>query len=481
MNAKKAMGNRAGARTFQFAATPLCSTAADNDQLLSAPRPAADKIVRAPARAGVFLKQSRKARFVAGALALAVSLVARAQSLSIHTLAGAAAPGSTNGFGSNARFNHLTGVTTDSAGNVFVADTGNSTIRQITPDGNVSTFVGLAGNFGSADGSAANARFYGPQAIAASPSGQLFVADSANSTIRRVTSAGQVTTFAGAAGVANSLDGLGASARFYHPETVAVDQAGNLYVADSWNHTIRRLTSGGLVSTLAGLAGYAGAADGTNSKARFNRPGGIALDATPNLFVADTFNHIIRKITPAGMVSTIAGLPGVWGSADGTNGAARFYLPQGIGVAPNGDIFVSDSGNQTLRRISLIGTNWVVTTVAGANGLAGNSNGVGSNANFSFPAGLVFDTAGYLYLADTANNTVRTARIVPPTLQFANIGNQLILSWPVSSDGFVLEQTATLGASASWSVATNSVVSLGDNFTCTNSLLGTAYYRLHSP
>src|SRR5258706_6171850 len=159
---------------------------------------------------------------------LALECVTRlhAQRLSIHTLAGSTTPGATNGFGSNARFNHPGGVAADSAGNIYVVDTENSTIRKITADGYVSTFAGLAGSFGSADGAGATARFFGPQGLAADSAGQVFVADTANSTIRKVTAAGVVSTFAGVAGLSNSFDGSGANASFYHPEGLALDAAG---------------------------------------------------------------------------------------------------------------------------------------------------------------------------------------------------------------------------------------------------------------
>ena len=418
---------------------------------------------------------------VAAALTLASAMGGRGQPLPIHTLAGNAAAGATNGFGSNARFNHPSGIASDSVGNVYVADTENSTVRKITADGYASTLAGLAGNYGSTDGDGLNARFYGPQGVAADNAGQVFVADTANSTIRKVTAAGVVSTYAGAAGIVNSYDGAGANARFYHPEGLALDAGGNLYVADTWNHTIRKITPAGAVSTLAGLAGYFGATDGTNSKARFNRPAGIAVDSATNLYIADCLNHVIRKFTPAGKASTIAGLAGVWGSADGTNSNARFYLPQGISVAAGGEIFVGDSGNQTLRKVTLIGTNWVVSTVAGLSGLAGRTNGTGSSARFYFPTGIALDSAGYLYAADMANNEARTTRVVPPTLQYEMAGNQLILSWPVSADGFALEESAALGPLASWSPAMNGVFSVGDNFVRTNALIGAEFYRLHLP
>lgn len=398
--------------------------------------------------------------------------------LTIRTFAGSPAPGATNGPGPVARFDHPAGLATDLSGNIYVADTENSTIRKITPDGTVTTIAGLAGSFGTNDNFGSSARFYGPEAIAANSAGQLFVTDSANSTIRKI-SGGTVSTFAGVAGVSNSFDGAGANAQFFHPEGVATDSGGNVYVADTWNHTIRKITPGGTVTTLAGLAGNFGAADGTNSKARFNRPTGIAVDSATNVFIADSLNHTIRKITPNGTVITIAGLAGVWGSSDGTNNAARFYLPEGIGIATNGDLFVTDSGNQLVRKVSPTGTNWVVTTVAGLNGVAGSANGTGTNAQFNFPAAIGFDTAGYLYIADIGNNTIRSTRVISPLLQFASGGKQFILSWPTWADGFVLEQSPGLGDSANWSPITNNIFTVADNFVRTNNIAESAYFRLH--
>jgi sugar lactone lactonase YvrE len=429
-------------------------------------------------RASVLECGSPMPLFFSLVVALASAGLAQSQPLNIRTFAGSATPGSTNGLATAARFAHPVGLATDVGGNIYVADTENSTIRKITGNGNVSTLAGLAGNFGTNDGFGAGARFYGPEALAVNSAGQLFVADSANSTIRKI-SGGSVSTFAGVASNFNSFDGTGSNAQFYHPEGIATDPGGNVYIADTWNHTIRKITPAGVVTTLAGLAGNFGAADGTNSKARFNRPVGVAVDSATNIFVADSLNHTIRKITPSGTVTTIVGLAGVWGNSEGTNNAARFYLPEGIGIAANGELFVTDSGNQTLRKVSLAGTNWVVTTVAGLNGLAGSANGAGSNAQFYFPAGIGFDSAGYLYVADTGNNMIRTTRIILPLLQFAAVGNQFVLSWPVWAEGFVLERSTTLGPSAAWSPITNNISTTADNFFSTNSLADSAYFRLH--
>lgn len=413
------------------------------------------------------------------ALFLATSMTVVSQPLTINTLVGNSTQGSNNGFGSNARFNHPASVTADSFGNIFVTDTDNGTLRKITPDGFASAFAGSAGNFGSSNGTGANAHFFAPQGIAADNAGNLFVSDTANATIRKITSTATVSTFAGAVGNFNRFDGVGTNAQFNQPEGVAVDNAGNVYVADAWNHTIRKIIPSGNVTTLAGLAGKFGAADGTTSKARFNRPAGLAVDSATNLFVADSLNHTIRRITPGGDVSTIAGMPGVWGRADGTNRTARFYQPQGIVTVNSSTIFVVDSGNQTLRKISASGTNWIVTTVAGLAGSAGNSIGTGIAARLNFPAGLASDGAGHLYVADLGNNIIRTTRTVSPTLQIVTAGSQFVLSWPTSSPGFTLETSPTLSAGAVWTPLATGVVIFGDNFFRTNASGSTAFYRLH--
>jgi len=435
------------------------------------PRPAASR-----------KRRQRRGLALGCGILLAFAPNALSQPLEIHTLAGRPIPGSAEGYGSNARFNNPAGVAADSTGNVFVADTWNGTVRRITPDGNVRTLAGLAGSWGANDGNGTNAQFCMPQGIAVDAAGALYVADTGNAAVRRISPAGTVDTFAGTPGDANSFDGTGTNAQFHHPEGVAVDRGGNIYVADTWNHTIRKIRPGGETTTLAGLAGCPGSADGTNSKARLNRPAGIAMDAGTNLFVTDSLNHTIRMITASGKTTTIAGMPGVWGHADGSNSAARFFQPQGIAIDAAGRIIVADSGNHTLRRITPSGTNWIVSTIAGVAGSAGYTNASGDAARFSFPASLAVDGAGYLYIADSANHLVRTTRVVPPTLRLKTAGNHLGLTWPTSSAGFIVQFSQGLGASETWSGLTNAVVDLGDNFAITIPVETAAgYYRLRQP
>ena len=273
--------------------------------------------------------------------------------------------GNADGTGSAARFNCPVGVAVDSAGNVFVADYDNYTIRKVTPAGVVTTLAGSAGNGGSADGTGSAARFNQPSGVAVDSAGNVFVADTDNHTIRKVTPAGVVTTLAGSAGASGSTDGTGSAARFDDPEGVAVDSAGNVFVADTDNHTIRKVTPAGVVTTLAGSAGASGSTDGTGSAARFYYPVGVAVDSAGNVFVADTGNHTIRKVTPAGVVTTLAGSAGNSGSADGTGSAARFNDPEGVAVDSAGNVFVADCFNNTIRKVTSAG---VVTTLAGSAG-----------------------------------------------------------------------------------------------------------------
>jgi sugar lactone lactonase YvrE len=311
----------------------------------------------------------------------------------VSTLAGLAGGfGSDDGTGSAARFHNPQGVAVDSSGNVYVADWGNSTIRKITPGGVVSTLAGLAGSFGSDDGAASTARFDNPQGVAVDSSGNVYVADSGNSTIRKITPGGVVSTLAGLAGSTGSDDGTGSAARFNYPSGVAVDSSGNVYVADSYNYTIRKITPGGVVSTLAGLAGS------------FAGPSGVAVDSSGNVFVADSGNYTISKITPVGLVSTLAGLAGSIGSADGTGSTARFNVPIGVAVDSSGNVHVADAGNHTIRKIT---PGRVVSTLAGLANSSGSADGTGSAARFDVPVGGAVDSSGNVYVADLGNHTIR--------------------------------------------------------------------------
>src|ERR1035437_403540 len=335
-------------------------------------------------------------------LLLACGPAAFSQPLTFNTLAGYAGQGSADGLSSNARFSNPSGIAADSVGNVYVADTANHTIRQITPGGAVSTLAGLAGVSGSADGTGSAALFNQPQGVAGDGAGNVYVADTGNHTIRQIAPGGVVSTLAGLAGISGSANGTGGSARFYQPEGVAVDSGGNVYVADTWNHTIRAITPGGVVSTLAGLAGTNGTTDGTGGAARFYQPQGVAVDGAGTLYVADMGNQTIRKIMAGGAVSTLAGLAGSYGSADGTGASARFYGPASVAVDGLGDVYVADYFNQTLRKVTAAG---VVTTLAGSPGNFGSADGANSTVRFWNPAGVAVTGTGSLDRKSTRLNS----------------------------------------------------------------------------
>ncbi|MFO1497894.1 MAG: hypothetical protein U1G07_05785 [Verrucomicrobiota bacterium] len=352
---------------------------------------------------------------ILSALALLAAIINKSPAQSTYepytftTLAGGGGY-SANQAGSTARFSSPLAVAVDSAGNVYVADSGNNSISKVTPAGAVTILAGRPGGFGSADGTGSAARFNQPSGVALDSAGNMFIGDTLNYTIRKVTPDGVVTTLAGRADSRGSADGTGTAARLYQPWGVAVDNAGNVYVGDSWNHTIRKVTPAGVVTTLAGLAGSSGSADGTNRNARFNFPSGLAVDSATNIYVADGENHTIRKITPVGtnwVVTTLAGKAGRSGSADGMNSDARFNTPYGVAVDSAGNLYVADTVNSLIRKMTLDGTNWVVTTIAGSPGSVGGANGVNGDARFNNPAAVAVDSAGNLYVADALNNLIR--------------------------------------------------------------------------
>jgi hypothetical protein len=399
-----------------------------------------------------------------------------------------------DGTNNSALFRGPAGAALDASGNLFVTDP--NAIRRISPVGTnwvVTTIAGVGWLHGGTDGTNANTLFNNPQGLAVDTADNLYVADTANNSIRKITPIGTnwvTTTIAGISKAdplgTGGADGTNSAAEFYQPQGIAADTAGNLYVADTLNSTIRKITPSGtnwIVTTIAGLAPVSGYADGTNHGARFNFPTALVADTNGNVFVADFGNNVIRKVSPSGtnwIVTTVAGSATISGSADGTNSGARFYQPQGIAVDGAGNLYVTDSGNYTIRKIEHQGTNWAVSTLAGLAGVNGVSDGTGDAARFYYPDGIAVDSSLNLMVADNQNYTIRRGTIAP-LLQIVSSRSQIVLSWPSALTGYVAEASSNLGSGA-WKSNTNGEVLSGDYVIQTNPVQpGTLFFRLHKP
>jgi sugar lactone lactonase YvrE len=319
----------------------------------------------------------------------------------VSTYAGTGRMAFADGKPDQACFANLMGIAADDAGNLYIADSHNNRIRKITTDGNVMTIAG-SGLEGSSDGKAEDASFFYPTGVAVDKNGNVYVSDTHNNLIRKISSGGIVTTLAGRRTKSLDISSDTSSDRFDTPTGIAVDLDGNLYVADSQNEVIRKISSSGKVSILAGSVGEPGATDGVKSSALFYLPWGIAVDSSSNVYVADSYNNMIRKISADGLVTTLAGKKSK-GSSDGLGAAASFLHPAGIAMDREGNLYIADSGNHKIRKMSSTG---LVTTVAGS-GLRGHLNGRDTVATFYKPYGVAIDRQGTIYVADYLNNLVR--------------------------------------------------------------------------
>jgi len=327
----------------------------------------------------------------------------------VTTVAGqVGTPGTTNSTGSAATFTMPSRLCVDTVNNLYVSDGVNCVIRKITPAGVVTTLAGQVGVAGSMDGTGSEASFNSPAGVCVDTNFNLYVADNGNNTIRMITPGGVVTTLAGTAGNVGNMDGAGAAASFIRPTGVCVDTNLNVYVGDSGNFEIRKIAPGGVVTTLAGGP----------SKAVFANPTGVCVDFGGNVYVAneDLGNSTISKVTPAGVVSTYAGQAGTLGYVDGKQSAARFNDPSDVCVDTSGNVYVADSGNNIVRMITPTG---IVTTLAGGSGnfpvgfagLVGSMDGTGGTAGFN-PIGVCVNNADNLFVADTGNDTIRSVSIM---------------------------------------------------------------------
>lgn len=388
----------------------------------------------------------------------------------------------------------FTGVTAANGGTYVAyatntAGTAESLPAVLTVDSNVAynftTLAGLAFNTGTTDGTGSGARFNTPHGVAVSATGDVYVSSSISHTIRKITSGGVVTTIAGQAGVSGGTDATGTAASFNGPRGLALNAGGTvLYVADtnnnrirkidlsnnavttltsstnsptalvvdssdnvyytSWDHTVRKVTPAAVISIVAGAGNNPGTLNGTAGAARFNGPMGIAMDSSGNLYIADSNNAMIRKITmPSAVVTTYAGQPQGYGYTDGPADSATFSSPSGIAVDSIGNVFVADNSSGVIRKIS---PTRQVTTIGGQAYWGGYSDGIGSDARFNAPAGLAVNSAGTLHFAENYNHVIRRgAPLGSPSAP--------VVSAPVS-------RTVSVGDSVTFSVLASGVSTL---------------------
>jgi sugar lactone lactonase YvrE len=317
----------------------------------------------------------------------------------VSLLAGTGVAGFSDGAATESQFRVPKGIAIDAAGNIYVGDSGNNRIRRLSAN-TVTTLAGK-GQAGFANGNGTTAMFRSPVDAAVDATGNVYVSDLNNHSIRKIAPDGNVTSVAGGPS-AGFADGSRTEAQFNHPRGIVVDRGGNIFVVDMANHSIRKISPAGIVTTFAG-DGRRGFRDGDATQARFTNPRGLTIDREGNLYVADTGNNAIRKISTTGQVTTVAGIAAA-GYRDGLRAAARFYEPRGVAVDKNGNIYVGDTGNNRIRKINPEGE---VITIAG-DGRATLANGTGTDASFNMPRALVLDNEDRnLYVIDQLNNCVR--------------------------------------------------------------------------
>jgi sugar lactone lactonase YvrE len=426
---------------------------------------------------------------------LAATAHVSAQTYTWSTIAGlAGSAGGVDGTNGAIRFNNPSGLALDGAGNLYIADMRNHTIRKLRPNGAewvAATLAGSAGLKGAADGVGTNALFSQPKGVAVDSGTTLFIVDYANHTIRRAASDGKdwiVSTIAGLAGTKGGDDGYGSQARFSGPIGIATGPSTNLYVADTVNSTIREVSFDGVdwfTRTIAGTAEFYGFTNDVGIYAEFAFPYSVTVDAHANLYVADWGNHAIRQLTFDGtdwVVTTIAGLSGAPGNSDGPGGTAQFNAPNGIAVDRRGNLFVTDQSNHAIRKLSRIGADWLVTTIGGMPLQAGSADGAGAEARFKNPYGIAVDDAGVVYVSDFGNHTIRRgvpSAVAAPALAVTLVAGQVLVSWPVSAAEYTLETRGSLEPPSSWTAATNQPSISGDNLVVTNlPSVEAAFYRL---
>ncbi len=424
------------------------------------------------------MKPNSSDLILACALWLAMLLSGHGQPFRFSTIAGLPGQqGYADGTNSDATFNVPGGFAIDASGAVYVGD--NARIRKLVRSGTEWVLTTLPLSFGT-----------GIAALALDSAGNLYVSDPVYNGIWKFTLSGtnwNGTLIAGGTTLEGFQDGTNSAARFNWPLGIAVDTNGTVYVADLFNDAIRKITPIGTNWVTTTIAGGPGSAlvDGTNRTAKFDLPHGLALDNAGSIYVADSLNFAIRRITPIGtnwVTTTIAGASvsgnPVPGSRDGTNRVASFNEPFGVAVASSGTVYVADTYNHTLRQIVPVGTNWVTTTTGGLAGSKGVADGIGGDARFNRPFAVAVDSAGNLLVADTSNYAIRLGMPAFSLQAFASQA-QIVLSWPTAASNYVLETSASFDPDSQWTALTSGVAIRGDTFVVTNQIeVPAAFFRL---
>ena len=383
-------------------------------------------------------------------MALAFCLNAKAQIITTVAGSGPALtnPGGYSGDGGQATAAELSipeAVVFDAAGNLYIADWNNHVIRKVNTAGIITTVAGTVTHGFSGDGGPATAaQLNGPSAVAFDAHNNLYIADYYNNRVRMVNTAGIITTLVGTGAQGFSGDGGQATtAQIYWPSGIDFDAAGNLFVLDYYNIRVRKVNTAGIISTVAGngTSGYNG--DGIQATtAKLNNPAGIMVDAVGNLFIADELNYRVRMVNTAGIITTFAGNGNYGTAANGVPATSVPLYPDGLTHDINGNIYISNYLDGTIRKVNAAG---IIITVAGndTTGFSGDG-GNATAASLCQPSGLAFDATGNLFIADGCNNRIRgVTNVMQAGIQQLTNNNQLHVFPNPAQNNFTIETTST--------------------------------------